>query len=475
MDMKLYEKVKAYVCEHEEEIVADLFRLVRIPSVKSRAEEGAPFGKECRRALDDSVALFRENGFEASVKSNGMYGIATYGEGEGDIGIFGHTDVVGVGDDWVFTKPFEPVRIGNTLVGRGVEDNKAGVIGGLYAIKALRDLNIPLRHRIVVFLGAEEESGMKDAAAFAENEKMPVISFVPDNDYPLCVGEKTIYNGWLRAQNAFTSIRGVEGGFAYNVILDDVRITLEKTATRKSELLSLIGDNAAYTLTEQEDVLVFAAHGVTAHASVPERANNAARLAFALLAKMESLPEADRAICASAEKIVAGYNGEGIGIAVSDSVFGKLTAANGMVDLREGKLGISMDIRYGVRHDDEALFAALRDTCAALGFEEQGGKLSKGCLVHPDSEIVQALVGVYREISGNESAKPYLSGGGTYARKLENAFSIGTAVPWKPVDLALPAGHGGAHQSDEVISLPGLLEAIALNVMMLVEGDSFAD
>ena len=475
MDMKLYEKVKAYIYGHEEEIVADLFRLVRIPSVKSEAEEGAPFGKECRRALDDAVSLFRENGFDASVKCDGMYGIATYGEGDGDIGIFGHTDVVGVGDDWVFTKPFEPVRIGNTLVGRGVEDNKAGVIGGLYAVKALRDLEISLRHRIVVFLGAEEESGMKDVVAFTENEKMPAVSFVPDNDYPLCVGEKTIYNGWLRAQNAFTAIRGAEGGFAYNVILDDIRITLEKTDARKEELLGLMGNDSAYTLTDGGDVLVFTAHGVTAHASVPERANNAARLAFALLAKMESLPEGDRAICASAEKIVAGYNGEGIGVAVSDPVFGKLTAANGMVDMQEGRLGISMDIRYGARHDDEALFATLRDTCGALGFEEQRSKLSKGCLVDPDSEIVEALTSVYRKISGDESTKPYLSGGGTYARKLENAFSIGTAVPWKPVDLALPAGHGGAHQSDEAISLPGLLEAIALNVMMLVEGDSFAD
>ena len=101
--------------------------------------------------------------------------------------------------------------------------------------------------------------------------------------------------------------------------------------------------------------------------------------------------------------------------------------------------------------------------------------MDKGAMVDPESPLSPALGDVYRAVSGDEEAKPYLSGGGTYARKLVNAFSIGTAAPWKQVDALLPEGHGGAHQSDEAISLPGLLEAIALNVMMLIEGDALVD
>ena len=38
----------------------------------------------------------------------------------------GHSDVVPVGDSWIYTQPFEPIIKGDTLIGRGVSDNKSG-------------------------------------------------------------------------------------------------------------------------------------------------------------------------------------------------------------------------------------------------------------------------------------------------------------------------------------------------------------
>ena len=38
------EKITAYLAEHKDEMVEDIFRLVRIRSDRGEPEEGAPFG-----------------------------------------------------------------------------------------------------------------------------------------------------------------------------------------------------------------------------------------------------------------------------------------------------------------------------------------------------------------------------------------------------------------------------------------------
>lgn len=475
MNRELYEKVRQYVYAQEENIVKDLFTLCAIPSVKSAPLPLAPFGKECRRALDASVRLFQRNGFEAEVKGDGLYALANYGEGERSIGIFAHTDVVGVNDDWLYTSPFKPVKCGNTLVGRGIEDNKAGVIGALYALKAIKECEIPMKHPLTVFLGSEEESGMQDIEAFVKNEPMPAVSFVPDNAYPLCVGEKSIARYWIRSAATLSTITAVEGGFAYNVILDNVTVTMRKSEVLYNEIAKRVKDREEFTLALEEDCVRFTARGLTAHASIPECATNALLLAFDVLKEVPVFSGEERKIMSSAAEFIRNIDGSAMGIGVEDAVFGKLTAANGMVKMKDGSLYISFDIRYGARQDDAALLTSLKETIRPQGWKVEGFLLDKGAMVDPDSPLISALGAVYREVSGDEEAKPYLSGGGTYARKLVNAFSIGTAAPWHKIDLLLPDGHGGAHQSDEAISLPGLLDAIALNVMMMVEGDALVD
>jgi succinyl-diaminopimelate desuccinylase len=212
MKAEIISAVKEYMLSHSEEIVRDLFRLVRIPSVRGEAEEGAPFGRACRDALDEAVLLFRENGFEASVSSDFTYGLASYGEGSPTLALFGHTDVVPVGDDWEQTAPFEPIRIGDCLIGRGVEDNKAGVIHSLYIFKAFRDLGLPLCGRLLAFLGSAEETGMEDIASFCKNEPMPELSIVPDNEYPICLGEKGILHLLAESKTALATLCPLRAG-----------------------------------------------------------------------------------------------------------------------------------------------------------------------------------------------------------------------------------------------------------------------
>ena len=58
MDNKLVCDVESYVDEVWEDVVADIARLVEVPSIAdaSAAEAGAPFGRPVREALDPARA-----------------------------------------------------------------------------------------------------------------------------------------------------------------------------------------------------------------------------------------------------------------------------------------------------------------------------------------------------------------------------------------------------------------------------------
>ena len=45
-------RIHAYFQEHREELLDDIMRMIRIPSVNAPAQENAPFGAECVRALE---------------------------------------------------------------------------------------------------------------------------------------------------------------------------------------------------------------------------------------------------------------------------------------------------------------------------------------------------------------------------------------------------------------------------------------
>ena len=51
MNLQYDAKIRAWIEAHKEEFIEDLFSLCRIPSVRGEAEENAPYGKECARAL----------------------------------------------------------------------------------------------------------------------------------------------------------------------------------------------------------------------------------------------------------------------------------------------------------------------------------------------------------------------------------------------------------------------------------------
>jgi len=102
--------------------IKDLEKLISFPSVKGKAEDGMPFGKDVFDAYKFMMDLARSFGF-ATTNYDNYIGEAVYGEGE-ELGIIGHVDVVPAGSGWD-SHPFTLTKRGDTYYGRGVQDDKA--------------------------------------------------------------------------------------------------------------------------------------------------------------------------------------------------------------------------------------------------------------------------------------------------------------------------------------------------------------
>ena len=157
-DDEVYRKVSQWFDDHMDEMTEDIKRIVRFPSVSdhnAKPEEG-PFGQACRDVLDDMLAMGREYGFHTENKE---YYVGTIGTQNPDwkntIGMWNHLDVVPTGVGWAHD-PFDPYIKDGFLIGRGVADNKGPAVAMLYIMRCLRDLNIPMKHDLCLFVGCDE-------------------------------------------------------------------------------------------------------------------------------------------------------------------------------------------------------------------------------------------------------------------------------------------------------------------------------
>lgn len=465
--------VTAYFNARREEMTERLAALCAIPSVRGEAEEDAPFGKEVDRALRAAEQLFSEEGFATERAPGGEYVLASFGEGERTLGIFAHADVVPAGDGWRMTEPFTPVLRDGLLIARGATDNKAGIISALYLLMAVRDLLPPLGVRLLVFVGGNEESGMRDVAAFRARHPAPDVSLVPDNDPPFSLGEKGRAEGWLVSPPVFTDLLDFSGGNAFNVVLDSATATLAYSEALLTSLHAVCEgrEDVALAASPEEGVIRLTAKGRPAHASSPEGSVNAAAVAAGLLSRLDVLTSDERAALAAAALFLSDPFGGTLGIAGEEGAFGRRTAASGMVRLSDRRLYLSEDIRYGATALWEAdICPPLLEALADEEYELLLGSAENGFDLGDEHPLAARLLSAYTRAVG-APAVPYRSGGATYARHLPTAFSIGLSVPGVGPCLAeiLGEGHGSCHQADEALSIETHLAALRVLYEFVVE------
>lgn len=468
------EKIDLWIKKNRSYLIEKWIELARIPSIKGSPSQNAPFGEKCAEALNYSAELFSENGFESTVYENEGYALINYGEGSKSIGLFCHSDVVPVGEGWIYTEPFNPIIINGALIGRGVEDNKSGIIASLSVLKFINDNNIKLNNKLTVFIGSNEESGMEDIKSYVSNNNIPDISIVPDADFPCSVGEKGIYRFFAESVKGFEDVTEFRGGEAFNIVLDSVTVKIKYSQVLYSEIEEKIKSDNRFNLSFNDRELTLTAKGIAKHASIPEGSVNAAVIVSELLCGCDNLNENDRKVFASIKDIIGSYYGEGIGVVHDDENFGKMTSVNGICKMNNSKPQLSFDVRYGSSLDGDYLEKESEKTLNNKGFIVKNKVNTEGFAIDKNSVYPEIFEKIYNDITGDKKKRVYMSGG-TYARRLKNAFSIGTFAFEKnrhiPI-MKMPEGHGGAHQCDEMIDIEAFFTAVRILIHCILVCDN---
>ena len=142
------------------EMTAALQRLVRKKSVEGPELPGKPFGADVDACFTEALTLCRELGFETTDLDR-YIGWCEIGSGDEMVAVLGHLDVVPEGEGW-HHPPYGAEIVDGRLFGRGAIDDKGPVVASLFALKAIRDLNIPLRRRVRLLFGLNEETNDRD-------------------------------------------------------------------------------------------------------------------------------------------------------------------------------------------------------------------------------------------------------------------------------------------------------------------------
>ena len=203
------------------------------------------------------------------------------------------------------------------------------------------------------------------------------------------------------------------------------------------------------TLTRTEDGFQVEAAGVSAHGGTPWEGINANGRLMQFLNKLPLEGGLAVAVKFMAEKMGLEWDGASLGIAMEDELSGKLTNNFGVVVFENDALVVKLNYRYPVTKTFDMCQPIVEKAFNEAGFILTGKTYKNRLYVPAESELIQRLMKVYTDATGDFDAKPKSIGGGTYAKMLPNVVAFGPIFPGDEVR---------EHKPDEYMELSRLLD-----------------
>lgn len=455
--------------DHFDEFLDDFRRIISIPSVsvEDKGNAECPYGQPCVDVLHAVGDIARRFGFEYRIDSN-QYGLLIWpGRSDKTIGLFSHMDVVPTGPGWTYP-PFELTALDDILIGRGTGDNKGPALAVIYALRYLKETGYQPEHTITQFFGVNEECGMEDIKFYAKRNPMPEFSLIPDSSFPVCYGEKGILEiDADRQLGKDTAIISWKSGVASNSVPALAEAELRIDA---GKLSAAIRDERVTVTEGGNGTSRVEAHGIAAHAAFPEGSESAQNILASALLSSKLFPESDNILFQDILSLFSDYNGKGIGVPYEDDISGKLTHVGGFSSVSDGVFHQNINIRYTITAVYDRMIASITDTLKGHGFSIEAAEGSLPMYVERSLPIIDKLTSIANEALGMD-LKPYVMGGGTYARQLRNAVGFGPGIPGDSDHFGPERGRG--HQPDEYISRRKLSIAFSVYVSSIPEVDGF--
>lgn len=439
------------VLKYKDELIASLQESIRIKSVEEAPLPGMPFGEGPAKALEHFLSVGEKLGFKVENFDN-YAGHIDFGTDDQEemIGILGHLDVVPEGSGWDYP-PYGAEIANNKMYGRGTLDNKGPMMICLYAMKALKDMGIPLKRKVRMILGANEETGWGCMKHYFGTLNMPhpVASFTPDSKFPVTFAEKGILRALFKVKT--DSDITIQAGAVYNAVPEITTISLplsyQEAVERELPLYNEGKENQIFCEIKDNRV-VLTSKGVAAHAAKPSLGYNSLSALMIFLGRLNITENGFKEMVKFFnDKIQMEFNGKLLGVNLVDEPSGEITINFGKCYVEDGELNVSMDMRYPVtfKAEDikEKLFAALEE----YGLTFNPLKEEKPLYVPKDNFLVKTLMEVYQDMTGDMESQPISTGGGTYAKAVSNCVAFGALLKGTPDTM---------HQKNECIDLSTL-------------------
>ena len=507
--------IREWIDRKMPELVETLKAICRVRSVaETKGPSCTPYGEGCKKVLQDMLATGREAGFSTENFEDYVGRISYPGKQKANIAIWAHLDVVDEGDDWDYA-PYDPVVQNDYFIARGCQDNKSSAVMGLYVLKYMKEHGISLNHTLDLYLGTCEEQGMYDLDYFTANHVCPTLSLVPDSGFPVCCGERGSFNGELIQQepvsgellditcdcgqytvpdNACVVLRYTEERWAKctasptGILKADMN-TIQKsgnsvitTSETTNNYTDSSSENTKYIHENIEavrkgDEIHILAKGISTQAANPDKGDSAlSRLAEFICGK-KLLPESDLRAFALAKDINGSHNGGSLDVFCEDILSGPMVMVATQLSLRRERDGRKIPVlgfisKFPITQNEIPYEERAGKAAAKRGFDLKVTRLSKANYFNPERQVVKCLTECSNEVLGRQD-KPFVMSGGTYARKLPNAFAFGTGMPlpMRPESMFRP-GHGDYHQPDESISLERIRKALEIYIKGILRIDS---
>lgn len=462
----MQQRINEYFANKEDQLVEAVSRMVRIDSTLGEAQPGMPFGPGPAAALEEMLKLSAEWGLPGE-NLEGYVGTVDLNDQETALHILGHLDVVDAGEGWTVTTAFEPKLVDGILYGRGTDDDKGPMVAALLAMKAVKDLGIPLKKNVRMILGTDEETGFRDITWYYDRHPYAPYTISPDADFPIINIEKGHYQPTFSAswdqETALPRVTSLTGGPRLNMVPPKANALVAGLSAEEIQaVIPTLGleEAISFTLTQQEEGVHILAGGQGAHGSTPEEGHNAQTALVALLA---ALPLADcpstQAIRTLKELFPHGdFTGKALGVAQSDELSGHLSLAFTRITLTETGFEGRFDSRTPLCANDENTRLVTEAVMGKFGWTVQG-EIDPPHHVPADSPFIQTLAKCYEMYSGRKS-QCLAIGGGTYVHGIPGGVAFGASMPGFVSNL---------HGPDEKASVADLLTAAKIYAQVIIE------
>lgn len=413
-------EIKKYLENKKEEMIEFLAELIAVRSVQAAPEKNCPYGENSAKALEIMLNKCEEFGFKVESVDN-YVGTVDFDENDAVLGILSHLDVVPEGIGWT-SDPYVLKRENGVLTGRGTIDDKGPAVASLYAMKALKELGIPLKKSVRLIFGTNEENGGDDIEYYREKHALPPMVFTPDGEYPVINGEKGMLRIYISAE------------------LD------EKMSINAGEVINAVPMSCSVE-TDSSTTLY---EGKSAHASTPEKGENA-------ITRFLSAYSGNSTVLNNIKQLFQHNDFEGRAIFGENSADFTCVLSLLKTVERNEKTFIEggIDVRFPFGNEKEDVQKVICDKLEAAGITIDSVIAMNPHYTDENSDFVQSLLRVYEQVTGKKGSCITI-GGGTYVHDIEGGVAFGAEYE---------GGSGNMHGADEYITEESLL----LNAEIMAE------